>query len=379
MLGAGTTAGAARADATHEERAAMRILAVDVGTGTQDILLLDSEDTIENACKLVMPAPTVTVARAIRRATAAGAGVLFQGAMMGGGPCHWAARDHVRAGLPFYATPAAARTFDDDLENVQRQGIRLVAEGETDRLGPEVRRVRAGDLDYDLIVRTLHAFGVEGEPDAVGVAVFDHGDAPPGVSDRLFRFDYLRDHVRRASDLLGLLHPRAAIPPRFTRMRAVADSFTGAQPLFLMDTATAAALGALEDPRVAAERQALLVNVGNFHCLAFHLCDGEVVGLFEHHTGEVSVAELEGYLRKLAAGTLTHQEIFDDSGHGALVFRVPPTRPTFLAVTGPRRGMLAGSALAPYLAVPHGDMMLAGCFGLLRAAAPHLGLALPGG
>jgi hypothetical protein len=40
-----------------------------------------------------------------------------------------------------------------------------------------------------------------------------------------------------------------------------------------------------------------------------------------------------------------------------------------LAVTGPRRELLRGSALKPYEAVPHGDMMLAGCFGLLRAVA----------
>jgi hypothetical protein len=43
-----------------------------------------------------------------------------------------------------------------------------------------------------------------------------------------------------------------------------------------------------------------------------------------------------------------------------------------LAVTGPRRELLRGSALAPYEAVPHGDMMLAGCFGLLRAVAARL-------
>jgi hypothetical protein len=31
--------------------------------------------------------------------------------------------------------------------------------------------------------------------------------------------------------------------------------------------------------------------------------------------------------------------------------------------------MLRGSVLQPYEAVPHGAMMLAGCFGLLRAFA----------
>jgi uncharacterized protein (DUF1786 family) len=354
----------------------MRVLAVDVGTGTQDILLYDTDGPIENACKLVMPAPTVTAAAAIRRATAAGEAVLFHGVMMGGGPCHWAATDHLAAGLPFYATPAAARTFDDDLDAVARQGVRLVDAAEAERLDG-VRRVRARDLQYDLILSTLRAFGVEGEPEAVCVAVFDHGNAPPGVSDRIFRFDYLREHVRRAADLTGFIHARGAIPARFTRFQAVADGFEGSQPLLLMDTAAAAIVGALEDPRVAERRQALLANVGNFHCLAFHLLDGEVAGLFEHHTGELTAAELERYLTKLGDGSISNEEVYADSGHGAIVFRPTPAPAPFLSVTGPRRALLAGSRLAPYFAVPHGDMMLAGCFGLLRAAATPLGLTLP--
>jgi hypothetical protein len=44
-------------------------------------------------------------------------------------------------------------------------------------------------------------------------------------------------------------------------------------------------------------------------------------------------------------------------------------QPDILAVTGPRRALLVESGLRPYLAVPHGDMMLAGNLGLLRAYA----------
>jgi hypothetical protein len=49
--------------------------------------------------------------------------------------------------------------------------------------------------------------------------------------------------------------------------------------------------------------------------------------------------------------------------------------PFGIVVTGPRRNLLRGSALRPYFAVPFGDMMIAGCFGLLAATAdllPHL-------
>ena len=77
-------------------------------------------------------------------------------------------------------------------------------------------------------------------------------------------------------------------------------------------------------------------------------------------------------LVKLADGTLTNDEVFHTSGHGALILENASRngdRFPFLAVTGPRREMLRGSHLRPYEAVPHGDMMEAGCYGLLRALA----------
>ena len=39
----------------------MQILTVDIGTGTQDILLFDSERAPENCLKLVMPSPTLLI------------------------------------------------------------------------------------------------------------------------------------------------------------------------------------------------------------------------------------------------------------------------------------------------------------------------------
>jgi uncharacterized protein (DUF1786 family) len=127
---------------------------------------------------------------------------------------------------------------------------------------------------------------------------------------------------------------------------------------------------------VAAQERALVANIGNFHTLAFDLRGGKILALFEHHTGELTQAKLEGYLRELGAGTLDNERVFADIGHGALRLSaevVPGTDGAgalpFLAVTGPRRALLRDSALRPYEAVPHGDMMLAGCYGLLRAVA----------
>ena len=64
----------------------MRALCVDVGTGTQDILLWDSEREIENCYRLVLPSPTVVVAERIRRATAERRAAFISGTIMGGGP-----------------------------------------------------------------------------------------------------------------------------------------------------------------------------------------------------------------------------------------------------------------------------------------------------
>ena len=382
----------------------LRVLAVDVGTGTQDILLFESDRTIENCYQLVLPSPTVMVAERIQRATEAGAALLLTGRTMGGGPSAWAARDHALAGLPAYATPDAARTLDDDLSVVEGLGLRVVDEAEAARLAAErtanLVHVEMRDFDARAIRGTLATFGVDPAVDVVAVAAFDHGAAPPGYSDRRFRFDYIRRAVAVRPEPIAFAYRHAELPADLTRLAAVATDAArygaaggaseGHPAVVVMDTGSAAVAGALDDPCLRAAGEVVVANVGNFHTLAFHLRDGRIQGLFEHHTGELDRPKLEGYLRRLVDGTLTDAEVFADSGHGALVVGAEEQRTgtkgqgvamPLLAVTGPRRELLRGSALAPYEAVPHGDMMLAGCFGLLRAVAachPELAPAIEG-
>ena len=366
-----------------------RILAVDVGTGTQDVLLFESDRSIENCFEMIMPSPTVIVQRRILRATADERPVLLTGHIMGGGPCAWAARDHAQAGYPCYATPEAARTLDDDLSMVEAQGLRVVDEDEAQRVrereGARLVEIAMRDFDADALRRAFAAFDVDADVDAVAVAAFDHGAAPPGVSDRRFRFDAIAARVRERPDALAFAWRAAELPADLTRLAAVAadaaryqpaGSVTGASPVIVMDTGAAALAGALEDPLVSGRDETLVANLGNFHTLAFHRRGGRIVSLFEHHTGELDRHRLEGYLRDLVAGTLTNERVFAESGHGALTLEAPGgagvragTATPFLAVTGPRRELLRGSALAPYEPAPHGSMMLAGCYGLLRAVA----------
>jgi uncharacterized protein (DUF1786 family) len=338
----------------------VRILALDVGTGTQDVLLFDPEREIENCVQFVLPSPTALVAERIRAATRRREPVVLTGRQMGGGPSAWAARDHALAGLPIVATPEAATTFDDDLDRVREIGITIVSEDEALRL-PGVR-LRLGDVDRERLLSVLAAFDVP-PPDGWAVAVFDHGAAPPGWSDRAFRFDYLATRVDHGLPALGF---RASeVPPAMTRLQSVVAELADVGPLLVMDTGPAAVLGALDDPTVRCP--GVVANLGNFHTLAYALDEQGIAGLFEHHTGELTAAQLERFLLRLADGSLTNREVFDSQGHGAIVRRSLAAAP--LAVVGPRRALLAGSTLSPYFAVPHGAMMLAGCFGLLRAWA----------
>jgi len=352
----------------------MRILAIDIGTGTQDILLFDSDGPVENSVQLIMPSPTLRTAQQVRAATAQHKPIALDGVLMGGGPCHWAINDHLAAGLAVYATPNSARTFDDDLEKVVAMGIQL-REAPTEE--QDVQHITLRDLDLAAITTALQAFGVAPVWDVLAVAVFDHGNAPPNISDRKFRFDYLADRLKQGGWLTDLAFTRADIPAEMTRLQAVAATAPMDTPLVVMDTAPAAVLGALDDPVVAAQREVIVANIGNFHALAFHLADGTIRGLFEHHTGELQPDQLHTFLVRLAQGTLTNDEIFYSQGHGALVLDATPSANALLATTGPRQALLKTwepAAAAPYRAVPHGDMMLTGCFGLVRAVAAKLPL-----
>ena len=210
----------------------MQILTVDIGTGTQDILLFDSERAPENCLKLVMPSPTLLISGRIRAATAARQPLLITGVIMGGGPCSWAVEDHRRAGLRVLATPDAARTFNDDLDRVERElGVEIIAEETGRRLaaGRRYAHIEFRDFDYDAIRAAFAAFGVDLRPDALALAVFDHGAAPPDVSDRQFRMDYLAGRLRADRRLSALAYRSDAVPEIMTRLRAARRHGNGAE------------------------------------------------------------------------------------------------------------------------------------------------------
>lgn len=392
----------------------MKILTVDIGTGTQDIFLYDSNLDLENGFKLVLPSPTMMVHRRLKQSLPSRTPILLTGHQMGGGPSAWAIEEYARAGIPVFMTPDAARTINDELEKVEALGIKIVSDEEVEGLKSKVESLELKDFDFKLIAKTFKDYGVAlDDLAAIAVAVFDHGNAPPGVSDRQFRFDYLDERIRAKNSLSAFAYLSTDIPKIMTRLQAVADSAGDLPcPLVVMDTAPAAVLGAtldaklnfntskwLENPSLATRRAMIVCNIGNFHTLAFRLGEKGIEGVFEHHTGEINLPKLESLLRRLADASLKHEDVFNDMGHGALMYTDEVFefgRDEFdVVVTGPRRSMfqtaddrpqtagrrpspIGNGRLRPYFAAPFGDMMIAGCFGLLAATAEILpGVAEP--
>jgi uncharacterized protein (DUF1786 family) len=344
-----------------------KILAIDIGSGTQDILVHEEGKPVENCIQMVLPSPTQIVAQKIHRATHRRKNIFLSGNTMGGGPCSWAVESHLQEGLKVYATELAALTFLDNLDKVRERGIKI-----TPHPPRGVTEIQLGDVDLRSLGKALRPFGLT-LPSAYAVAVQDHGFNPRG-SNRRFRFQYWKKFLLSGGNLTDLVYQE---PPGYmTRMIAVRKDAPGAA---VMDTCAAAVWGALCDPVVRGHQEEGLValNLGNQHTLGALIRGNRIWGIFEHHTGMVTREKLESILRRFPRKLLSDEEIFRDGGHGCYLRpgyswkRADP----FLAVIGPRRSLAEGLG---YLAAPYGNMMLTGCFGLVAALRATWGAEKPG-
>jgi len=334
----------------------MRLVAIDIGMGTQDVLVYDSEKKMENCIKMVLPSPTLLKAREVRSARIEGRDVALVGGVMGGGHITHAVKEHVRAGLGVYATKGAALTLKDDLERVRQMGVRIV-DDEQD-IPEHAVRIELRDVDMGMIEHVL-SWVHEDVPDLVGVAVQDHGFSLG--SNRQFRFEHLRRIIQKGGRIEHFAYMND-VPEHLTRMRQVCRD-VHPRRCFVMDTGPSAIFGCIVQEGC---EPCVVVNVGNGHVLAAAVSDGRVVGIFEHHTRLVDAEKLDGLIERMCEGTLTHEDVFYDGGHGAYVSEgVGNVR---VLVTGPNRHIMSCSKLDVSFPAPFGDMMLTGCFGLLSAA-----------
>jgi uncharacterized protein (DUF1786 family) len=336
----------------------MPLLAIDVGAGTQDILLYREEVPLEASLKMVLPSRTVTVAGKIDGARLCGRDVFLTGPTMGGGASTAALRRNLAAGLRVYATPSAAGTINDNLERVARMGVVI-----QDEAPASADIIRTGDIDITVIREAFGLFDIP-IPNDVAVAVQDHGFSPD-KSNRLVRFEHMADAIAAGGTIDAFAYRNP--PKTMTRMLA-AKAYLEREGFksVLMDTGPAAVFGASSDSRCV--DPALVINFGNGHTIVALLDKERITALFEHHTSRLSSENFRRHLSRFCAGGLKSSEIFEDGGHGAYIEYMPQDIESII-ITGPKRCKFQKHELLrnAVAAAPGGDMMITGCIGLLNA------------
>ncbi len=334
------------------------ILCLDIGSGTQDALLVrPGLEPPEASPKFVLPTPARIVARRIQALTQEGKAVYLAGRNMGGG-FGGALRKHLAAGLPAAAYPEAALALADDPTRLRDMGVTL-----SDTCPPGFHAVELADFHTDFWRAMLDLASLP-YPDLILAAAQDHGHHPQG-GNRVGRFTlwhrFLTENHGQPEALL-FRQP----PAELTRLRALQESIGGG---FVADTGAAAVLGVLSDPEIAdicSHQGILVVNVGNSHVVAFLVFQQRILGVYEQHTTAITAARLMSDLTAFRLGHLDAQTVLSQGGHGCLTLDLPPEARHFepMFVVGPRRSLLTGSGAT--FPAPGGDMMLTGCFGLLH-------------
>lgn len=332
-------------------------LCLDIGSGTQDVLLYSPDTTLENCPKFVLPSPALQIGRRMEELRLQGTDIWLHGRNMGGGVTRFI-RAHQKAGLKVTSTESAAYTVADDLTRVTDSGVVL---SETCPDGHEP--VRLTDFDEAWWRNFLGAAELPW-PDEIAACAQDHG-FHPGESNRIGRFKLWQSLLDEGEGRPESLVYR--IPP--TMLTRLADLQTDIGGGVVADTGAAAVLGALFVDEIEAHSQETgitLVNIGNSHLIAFLLYGGRIHGVYEQHTGCVNGEKLWADLADFRCGCLSFEQVFEERGHGCLCLDLPKEAngfaPTY--VLGPQRQMLEGFDVS--FPAPGGDMMLAGCFGLIK-------------
>ncbi len=351
-----------------------RILTVDIGAGTMDVLYLDTRRS--EHFKAVVTSPVASLARQIE---AAPGKLLILGREMGGGALSRAVKERARAG-EVAMSQSAAPTVHHDLDRVRSSGIRVLEDEAAEAMAREggYGVIEFGDLPIERLRKIVSGFDVPFSFDAIGVCAQDHGVPPKGDSHLDHRHRHFRTVLETTPFAHAFLHHAEDLPPDMSRLRSIAESASSlpADEVYLMDSGMAAILGASMDPRVQQRQNALVLDIATSHTVGAAIQGTELIGFFEYHTKDITLERLETLLVDLANGDLDHARILAEGGHGAYLRRSFGFESTeIILATGPKRGLIGPSSLPMELGAPLGDNMMTGTVGVLEAIRRKKGLA----
>ncbi|WP_456325118.1 DUF1786 domain-containing protein [Desulfonauticus submarinus] len=331
----------------------MNILCLDIGSGTQDVLYFQEGVEIENCPKFILPSPAMQIATQIRNLTAKQKDIFLYGKNMGGG-YKFALFEHLKAGFKVFVAKDAYFSLADDLEKVKKMGIEIV-ENPPKGAAP----IYLTDFSPSFWQTFLNVLNLD-YPDIILACAQDHGFFPH-KSNRKGRFELWKKFISQNNNIYSLLYdfPPIELNRLFSLRQSIGQGLVA-------DTGVCAILGAMFDSKIEElqEQQGIcIVNIGNSHVLGFLVYKSEVYGVYEHHTRLRTGEQIWEDIQLFKKGKLKNEDVFSSNGHGCVLIDLPVDfGPIF--VLGPRRAKL--SQFDVEFLCPGGDMMLAGCFGLLK-------------
>jgi uncharacterized protein (DUF1786 family) len=347
-------------------RAMSKFLILDIGAGTLDILYYSSEDELHY--KAVVKSPILTVEEKIRGLPG---NLLLTGREMGGGIVSKILTERARKEEVIVSASAAA-TLHHSLQKVRSWGIRVIDDSEAEQLKRtnKYSSLVLQDLDVGRLKSIVEGFGIPFQFDILGICAQDHGTPPEGVSHLDYRHQVFKAALDKDPFPHALLFRDSEIPSTFTRLRSIAESarLIPAKEIYVTDSGMAAILGGSMDSRTQAFERVLVLDIATSHTVGAILERGEMAGWFEYHTRDITLKKLDALLIELADGTLDHERILREGGHGAHIRRkVGKGALETIVATGPKRSLVQNSRFPMILGAPLGDNMMTGTVGILEA------------
>jgi uncharacterized protein (DUF1786 family) len=343
-----------------------KLLILDIGAGTMDVLYYDTESGQDY--KAVAKSPVLYLAERVKELPG---DLLITGSEMGGGALSEVLIKRARDSQVLM-TPSSAATIHHDIGKVQSWGVGIVGEADAERLSrdPKYSVLTLGDVDPEPLRHIVQGLGIPFSFDVIGICAQDHGTPPEGMSHLDYRHTIFKASLDKNPFPHALLYEYNEVPVTFNRLTSMAKSavLLPTEEVYVMDSGMAAILGATMDHQASLKQKVLTVDVATSHTVGAALMGGEIAGFFEYHTKDISPQRLESLLVSLADGKLDHTQILREGGHGAYIRQALGFRATEIIVaTGPKRRFLENSGLPIHFGAPLGDNMMTGTVGVLEA------------
>jgi len=350
-----------------------KILTIDIGAGTMDILHYDTET--KRSYKAVVQSPVMYLAQKVKKTPGS---LIITGCEMGGGSFTNEIKKKAEKEKVIMSASASA-TVHHSIERVESLGITVVSDEKAESLLEEGNKtaIISQDLDWNRIKEIVGRFGMDLSFDCIGICAQDHGRAPNGVSHLDFRQTIFKPLLDKSPFPHTLLYKQDEIPECMNRLRAIEQTAKNipAEDVYVMDSGFAAILGASLDLAARNEETIVVLDIATSHTVAATVQQRQIAGYFEYHTRDISAEKIEDLIPKLCDGKIEHKEILKQGGHGAYLNKsVGYKKVKKIIATGPKRNLLRTARLPITFGAPFGDNMMTGTVGLLEAIRRSKGL-----